>query len=68
MAGSPGCVGDLVVLLDAGGYTLEMMSDHNAGPRAGAHAITLAGEVVEIRRRESHADPSALNLTPGAEA
>jgi len=58
-------VGDLVVFLDTGGYTLEMMNEYNARPRAGAHAVTLAGDVVEVRRRQSDADLSALDLTPG---
>jgi len=60
-------VGDLVVFLDAGGYTLEMMNDFNARPRAGARALTLAGEVVEVRRRETSADLCAFDLTPGFE-
>ena len=59
--------GDLVVFRDAGGYTLEMMSEYNARPRAGALAVTRAGEVVEIRRRETVADLYALDLTPGFE-
>jgi D-ornithine/D-lysine decarboxylase len=58
-------VGDLVVFLDAGGYTLEMMNDYNARPRAGARAVTLAGDVVEVRRREISSDLVAFDLTPG---
>jgi len=60
-------VGDLVVFLDVGGYTLEMMNDYNARPRAGARAVTLAGDVVEVRRRETSSDLFALDLTPGFE-
>jgi len=60
-------VGDLVVFLDAGGYTLEMMNDYNARPRAGARAVTLAGDVLEVRRRESRSDLVAFDLTPGFE-
>ena len=60
-------VGDLIVFLDAGGYTLEMMNDYNARPRAGGHAVTLAGEVVEVRRRETSAELCAFDLTPGFE-
>ena len=60
-------VGDLVVFLDVGGYTLEMMNDYNARPRAGARAVTLAGDVVEVRRRESSADLCVFDLTPGFE-
>jgi D-ornithine/D-lysine decarboxylase len=58
-------VGDLVVFLDVGGYTLEMMNDYNARPRAGARAVTLAGDVVEVRRREAGCDLFAFDLTPG---
>jgi D-ornithine/D-lysine decarboxylase len=61
-------VGDLVVFLDVGGYTLEMMNDYNARPRAGARAVTCAGVVVEVRRRETDSDLSALDRTPGFEA
>ena len=57
-------VGDIVVFLDAGGYTLEMMNDYNARPRAAAYAATAGGEVVTIRRRETDADLFALDLTP----
>jgi diaminopimelate decarboxylase len=58
-------VGDVVVFLDAGGYTLEMMNDYNARPRAAAYAVTAGGDVVTIRRRETDVDLSALDLTPG---
>ena len=61
-------VGDLVVFLDTGGYTLEMMNDYNARPRAGARAVTLAGDVVEVRRRETRSDLFDLDLTPRFEA
>ena len=60
-------VGDLVVFLDAGGYTLEMMNDCSARPRAGARTITLVGDVVEVRRPETNSDLSAFDLTPGFE-
>ncbi len=60
-------VGDLVVFLDAGGYTLEMMNDYNARPRAGARAVTLVGDLVEVRRRETSADLCAFDLTSGFE-
>ena len=56
-------VGDLVVFLDVGGYSLEMMSEYNARPRAGARAVTLAGEIVEVRRRATNADLCSLDLT-----
>jgi D-ornithine/D-lysine decarboxylase len=61
-------VGDVVVFLDAGGYTLEMMNDYNARPRAAAYAVTAGGDVVAVRRRETDADLSALDLTPGFDA
>lgn len=61
-------VGDLVVFLDTGGYTLEMMNDYNARPRAAAYAAALGGDVVAIRRRETDADLSAFDLTPGFDA
>ena len=49
-------VGDAIVFRDAGAYTLEMMNDYNARPRAAAYAVTEAGEVVEVRRRETADD------------
>jgi diaminopimelate decarboxylase len=58
-------VGDVVAFLDAGGYTLEMMNQYNARPRAAAYAATLPGELVQIRRRETDADLAAFDLTPG---
>ncbi len=61
-------VGDVVVFLEAGGYTLEMMNQYNARPRAAAYAVTPDGELVQIRRRETDADLSALDLTPGFDA
>ena len=60
-------VGDLLVFLDVGGYTLEMMNDYNARPRAGARAVTRAGDVVEVRRRETSSDLFVFDLTPGFE-
>jgi diaminopimelate decarboxylase len=60
-------VGDLIVFLDVGGYTLEMMSEYNARPRAGARAVTLAGDVVEVRRAETSTDLVTFDLTPGFE-
>jgi diaminopimelate decarboxylase len=58
-------VGDAVVFLEVGGYTLEMMNQYNARPRAAAYAATPDGELVQIRRRETDADLSAFDLTPG---
>jgi len=43
------------------------MNDYNARPRAGARAVTLVGDVVEVRRRETSADLCAFDLTPGFE-
>ena len=59
-------VGDVVVFLEAGGYTLEMMNQYNARPRAAAYAVTHDGDLVQIRRRETDADLSAFDLTPGS--
>ncbi|MCX6363802.1 MAG: hypothetical protein NTW58_06460, partial [Actinobacteria bacterium] len=59
--------GDLIAFLDVGGYTLEMMNDYNARPRAGVWAVTAHGDVVQIRRPESVADLVAFDLTPGFE-
>ncbi len=58
-------VGDIVVFLEAGGYTLEMMNQYNARPRAAAYAATRDGGLAQIRRRESDADLAAFDLTPG---
>ena len=57
--------GDVVAFLDCGAYTLEMMHPYNARPRAAAVAVTTAGEVVEIRRRETDADMIAHDRAPG---
>jgi diaminopimelate decarboxylase len=61
-------VGDIVVFLEAGGYTLEMMNQYNARPRAAAYAATRDGGLAQIRRRESDCDLAAFDLTPGFEA
>jgi D-ornithine/D-lysine decarboxylase len=61
-------VGDALVFLDVGAYTLEMMHPYNARPRAAAYAVDLGGQVVQIRRRESDADLVQHDLTPGFEA
>jgi len=58
-------VGDIVVFLEAGGYSLEMMNQYNARPRAAAYAATRDGGLAQIRRRESDADLAAFDLTPG---
>ena len=60
-------VGDIVVFLEAGGYTLEMMNQYNARPRAAAYAATRDGGLAQIRRRETDADLAAFDLTPGFE-
>jgi D-ornithine/D-lysine decarboxylase len=57
--------GDVLAFRDAGAYTLEMMNDYNARPRAGAFAVTCGGDVVEIRRRETLDDLVRLDRTPG---
>ena len=59
--------GDVVVFLEAGGYTLETMNEYNARPRAAAYAATPDGGLAHIRRRETDADLAAFDLTPGFE-
>ncbi len=56
-------MGDLVAFLDAGAYTLDLMTPYNARPRAGAWAIT-GEEVVQIRAPETYADLVALDRLP----
>ena len=60
--------GDVLAFLDVGGYTLEMMNQYNARPRAAAHAVTSGGDLVEIRRRETDEELMALDRAPGFEA
>jgi diaminopimelate decarboxylase len=57
-------VGDVVAFLDAGAYTLEMMNPYNARPTAAAFAVTAAGRLVQIRRRDTAEDLSAHDLVP----
>ena len=59
-------VGDVVVFLDAGAYTLEMMSQYNARPRAAAYAV-VDGEVVQIRTADTFDDMIAHDLDEGGE-
>jgi D-ornithine/D-lysine decarboxylase len=58
--------GDVVVFRDVGAYTLEMMNDYNARPRAAALAVTAAGDVVQVRRRETLDDLARLDAPSGA--
>ncbi len=58
-------MGDVVAFLDAGAYTLELMNPYNARPTAAAFAVTAAGELAQIRRRDTDADLVAHDLTPG---
>jgi diaminopimelate decarboxylase len=48
-------VGDVLVLLNTGAYALELMTDFNGRPRAGAYAVSGA-EVITIRRPETYED------------
>ncbi len=48
--------GDLIALLDVGGYTLEQMNQYNGQPRAAAVLVRQNGEVQVIRRRETYED------------
>ncbi len=57
-------VGDVVAFLDAGAYTLEMMNPYNARPTAAAFAVTAAGELVRIRRRDTAEDLVAHDVLP----
>ena len=59
-------VGDVVAFLDAGAYTLEMMNPYNARPTAAAFAVTAAGELVQVRRRDTAADLAAHDIVPGS--
>jgi diaminopimelate decarboxylase len=47
--------GDVMVVLNTGAYALELMTDYNGRPRAGAYAVS-DGEVVMIRRPETYED------------
>ena len=58
--------GDAVVFRDTGAYTLEMMNDYNARPRAAAYAVSSTGDVVEIRRRETVDDLVRLDRGAGS--
>ena len=58
-------VGDVIAFLDAGAYSLEMMNPYNARPTAAAFAVTGTGELAQIRRRDTDADLTARDLTPG---
>ena len=58
-------VGDVVVFLDAGAYTLEMMNPYNARPTSAAFAVAADGGLVQIRRADTGADLVAHDLTPG---
>jgi diaminopimelate decarboxylase len=46
-------VGDVVVLRDAGAYTLDTMTQYNGRPRAGAYAVE-GGRLVCFRRPETY--------------
>lgn len=59
-------VDDVVAFLDAGAYTLEMMNPYNARPTAAAFAVTAAGPLVPIRRRDTSDDLVAHDVDPAA--
>jgi diaminopimelate decarboxylase len=59
-------VGDVVVFLDVGAYSLEMMSQYNARPRAAAYAV-VNGEVVPIRTSDTLDDMMAPDLDEAGE-
>lgn len=60
-------VGDVVVFIDAGAYSLEMMNPYNARPRAAAYAV-VDGDVRQIRAPETFADMIMHDVLPGASA
>ena len=47
---------DLITFLDTGAYTLEQMFPYNGHPCAQAVMINTQGEVLTIRRRDTHKD------------
>lgn len=55
-------VGDVIVFRDAVTCTLEMMSPYSARPTAAAFAVTAAGELSPIRRRDAAEDLVAHDL------
>jgi len=57
--------GDVVVLFDAGAYSLEMMNPYNARPRAAAFAVE-GGEVRTIRLADTLDDMIAADVDPTA--
>lgn len=60
-------VGDVIAFLDAGAYTLEMMSPYNARPTAAAFAVTAAGRLVPVRRRDTAEDLAAHDVVPAGD-
>lgn len=59
-------VGDVIVFLDTGAYTLEMMNPYNARPRAAAFAVR-DGAVIQIRAAESFDEMIAQDIEPDGE-
>ena len=57
-------VGDVVVFLDVGAYTLETMHPYNARPRAAAYAILEDGRLELVRRADSDDDLVAHEVVP----
>jgi D-ornithine/D-lysine decarboxylase len=57
--------GDVVVLRDAGAYSLETMTQYNGRPRAGAYAVD-EGRLLCIRRPETQEDLASHDLWPAA--
>jgi diaminopimelate decarboxylase len=60
-------VGDIVVFIDAGAYSLEMMNPYNARPRAAAYAV-VDGDVRQIREPDTFEDMVMHDVPPGAAA
>jgi len=57
----------VIAFLDAGAYTLEMMSPYNARPTAAAFAVTAAGQLVPVRRRDTAEDLAAHDVVPAGD-
>ncbi len=61
-------VGDVVVFLDAGAYSLETMHPYNARPRAAAYAVLGDGRLELVRRADGDDDLVAHDVLPGEAA
>jgi diaminopimelate decarboxylase len=60
-------VGDLVVFLDVGAYSLDTMHPYNARPRAAAYAVLDDGRVELVRRADTDEDLIAHDVIADAD-